>query len=224
MLFRSEIKSGGFAVGVLDMAKADIRSIQATELLDRASGVKLRQSGGMGSDVDYNINGLSGSSIRVFIDGIPMRNYGSSFSLSSIPPAMIERVEVYKGVVPGHLAEDALGGAINIILKKKNRKDLATSYSFGSFNTHRWDMNGNYRNDKNGLTLRGSAFFNYSDNNYEVWGDQVYVTNPITGEMDYIKAKRFHDSYRSYGVNFDIGFTDVKWADRSEERRVGKEC
>ncbi len=208
-----EIKSGGFAVGVLDMAKADIRSIQATELLDRASGVKLRQSGGMGSDVDYNINGLSGSSIRVFIDGIPMRNYGSSFSLSSIPPAMIERVEVYKGVVPGHLAEDALGGAINIILKKKNRKDLATSYSFGSFNTHRWDMNGNYRNDKNGLTLRGSAFFNYSDNNYEVWGDQVYVTNPITGEMDYIKAKRFHDSYRSYGVNFDIGFTDVKWAD-----------
>ena len=208
-----KIKAEGFAVGVVDLKKLETQSIQAADLIDRTAGVRLRQSGGMGSDIQYNINGLSGSSIRVFIDGIPIRNYGSSFSLSSIPSSMIERVEVYKGVVPGKLAEDALGGAINIILKNKARKNLSASYSFGSFNTHRADLNFNYREAKTGFSARGSAFYNYSDNNYKVWGDQIYVTDPMTGEMDYITAKRFHDSYQSFGANFDIGFTDVKWAD-----------
>ncbi|MCD7930525.1 MAG: TonB-dependent receptor plug domain-containing protein [Tannerellaceae bacterium] len=105
-------------MGLIDAKKLEFQSIQTTELLDRTAGVRIRQSGGMGSDVQYNINGLTGNSIRIFIDGIPVRNYGSSFSLSSIPPAMIERIEVYKGVVPAHLSEDALGGAINVILKK----------------------------------------------------------------------------------------------------------
>ena len=32
--------------------------------------------------------------------------------------------------------------------------------------------------------------------------------------MDYVTARRFHDSFQSMGVNADIGFTDLKWADR----------
>ena len=173
---------------MVDLGKMEKQSRQATDLLDRTAGVRLGQSGGMGSDVQYNINGLTGNSVRIFIDGIPIRNYGASFSLSSIPPSMIERVEVYKGVVPGQLAEDALGGAINVVLKKKTLKNLTTSYSYGSFNTHRWDLNGNYRDAKTGFTMRGSAFYNYSDNSYKVWGDQVYVTNPTTGKLDYVTA------------------------------------
>ena len=98
-------------------------------------------------------------------------------------------------------------------MKNKVQKNLSVSYSYGSFNTNRVDLNGNYRDDKTGFTVRGSAFYNYSDNDYKVWGDQIYITNPITGEMDYITAKRFHDSYQSFGTNFDIGFTNVKWAD-----------
>lgn len=208
-----KLKDQGFAVGLIDAKKLEFQSIQTTELLDRTAGVRIRQSGGMGSDVQYNINGLTGNSIRIFIDGIPVRNYGSSFSLSSIPPAMIERIEVYKGVVPAHLSEDALGGAINVILKKSARNSLSTSYSYGSFNTHRWDMNGSYRHDKTGFTVGGSLFYNYTDNNYKVWGDQIYVSDPL-GEMTYVKVKRFHDSYRSMGVNAHAGFRDVKWADQ----------
>lgn len=209
-----KLKDQGYAVGLIDTRKMESQSIQTTELLDRTAGVRIRQSGGMGSDIQYNINGLTGNSVRIFIDGIPIRNYGSSFSLSSIPPAMIERIEVYKGVVPGELAEDALGGAINVILKKANISSLTTSYSYGSFNTHRWDMSANYRNSKSGFMASGSAFYNSTDNSYKVWGDQIYITDPKTGEMDYITAKRFHDGYESYGLNADFGFTNVKWADR----------
>ena len=211
-----KMKELGFAVGMVETNKASIQSLQTTDLLDRTAGIRIRQSGGMGSDTQFNINGLTGNSVRIFIDGVPIRNFGNSFSLSSIPPALIERIEVYKGVVPTHLAEDALGGAINVVMKKSSSNNLSASYSFGSFNTHQANVNGHYRNNKTGFTVGGGAFYNYTDNDYKVWGDQVYVVeDPTTsGRMSYVTARRFHDSFQSMGVNADIGFTGLKWADR----------
>lgn len=210
---KKEIETKGFAVNVIETQKIAVQSVQTNELLDRVAGVRVRQDGGMGSAINYSINGLSGNAIKVFIDGIPAANYGSSFSLSSIPPALIERIEVYKGVVPGYLSEDALGGAINVVLKQQGRKSLITSYSFGSFNTHQWNATGSYR-WKNGLTFDGSAFYNYSDNDYKVWGKDIFFTENITDEIYGKTARRFHDAYESLGGKFNFGFTNVKWADR----------
>lgn len=211
-----QIKDRGFAVGVVETQNLALQNIQTSELLDRTAGIRIRQSGGMGSSHDFNINGLSGNSVRIFIDGVPIRNYGASFSISSIPPSQIERIEVYKGVIPTHLSEDALGGAVNVVLKKdaRTQKSLLASYSFGSFNTHQGNINGSYRNARSGFTVMASSFYNYSDNDYRVWGDQVFVSEPPTWSLQYVKARRFHDSYQSYGLNADIGFTNVKWADR----------
>lgn len=211
-----KLKEKGFAINVIEMQKFAVQSVQTNELLDRTAGVRTRQDGGLGSKVNYNINGLSGNAIKIFIDGVPASNYGSSFSLNSIPPALIERVEVYKGVVPGYLSEDALGGAINIVLKQRRKNSLTTSYSFGSFNTHQWNVTGNYRM-KNGLSFDASAFYNYSDNNYKVWGEEIRFENfkgNVIETHGKIKVKRFHDAYESFGGRFNIGFTDVKWADR----------
>lgn len=210
------LKSSGYSVGVVETQQMALQSVQTMELLDRTAGVRIRQNGGMGSANQFTINGLSGNSVRVFIDGIPVRNFGSSFSLSSLAPEQIERIEVYKGVVPAHLSEDALGGAINVVLKKniRSKNSVMASYSLGSFNTHQANINANYRNDSTGFTVLGSAFYNYTDNNYEVWGDQVFVSEPPTWSLQYVKARRFHDSYRSYGMNADVGFTNVRWADR----------
>ena len=212
---KEEIETKGFAVNVIETQKIAVQSVQTNELLDRTAGVRIRQDGGMGSRINYNINGLSGNAIKIFIDGVPSSNYGPAFSLSSIPPALIERIEVYKGVVPGHLSEDALGGAINIILKQRRKNTLTTSYSFGSFNTHQWNANAGYRWD-NGLTFGGSVFYNHSDNSYEVWGNDVEFkqSDGTITKSDGKKVKRFHDAYNSIGGKFDIGFTDIKWADQ----------
>jgi outer membrane receptor protein involved in Fe transport len=209
-----QIQEQGYAVNVIETKDVELQSIQANDLLDRSAGVRVRQTGGLGSTVQYNINGLSGNSVRIFIDGIPIANYGPSFSLNSIPTTMIERIEVYKGVVPAYLSDDALGGAVNIILKKSMKNTLNTSYSFGSFNTHQFNVNGAYRHDSSGFTARASGFYNYTDNSYKVWGDKVTVTDPNTFKVKEITAKRFHDKYESIGGKFDIGFTDVKWADQ----------
>lgn len=204
-------KEQGFALGLISTKEVKLQNVESVDLLDRASGITLRQDGGVGSDTQFNINGLSGNSVRVFIDGIPIRDYGSSFSLSSIPPSMIERIEVYKGVVPTTLSEDALGGAINVILKQGYQNNLTTSYSYGSFNTHKWDLIGDYTHGS-GFTVGGSAFFNHSDNNYKVWGDDIRITDE-NFEMQKVKAERFHDAYTSGGVNVTAGFKNRKWAD-----------
>ncbi|MET3731438.1 TonB-dependent receptor [Moheibacter stercoris] len=208
---KSKKEREGFAMNVIETKDAAVRNIQTNELLDRTVGVRIRQNGGLGARVDYNLNGMSGSSVRIFIDGLPISTYGSSFNLNSIPPALIERIEVYKGVVPTHLTDDALGGAINVILKEGARNTLNASVSYGSFNTFQSNLFGTYRSES-GFTTKLSGFYNYSDNDYEVWGDHVYTILP-NGRQEKIKAKRFNDAYESYGARVELGFTKVDWAD-----------
>lgn len=210
---KKEIEEAGFAVNVIETKKASLQSLQTNDLLNRAVGVRVRQNGGMGSAVNYNLNGMSGNSVRIFIDGIPISTYGASFSLNSIPPALIERIEIYKGVIPAHLADDALGGAINVILKKDMRNNLTASVSYGSFNTQQANFSGMFRDSKSGFTLRASGFHNYSDNDYEVWGKFVRNILP-NGRYEYVRAKRFNDAYRSTGGQIELGFTEVRWADQ----------
>ncbi|MGL1885024.1 MAG: carboxypeptidase-like regulatory domain-containing protein [Reichenbachiella sp.] len=207
------LKEKGFAVNSIETKDLKLQSIQLNDVLDQSAGVRIRQSGGMGSRVRYNINGLSGSSVKIFIDGIPIDNYGASFSLNSIPTSMITRVEVYKGVVPAEFGGDAMGGAINVVTKTSTQNSLNVSYSYGSFNSHQASLNGVFRGKKSGLTTKVSTFYNYSDNNYKVWGEKVYVVDE-RGKDQFVTAKRFHDSYESKGLKFDLGFTNVKWADQ----------
>lgn len=210
---KKEIETKGFAVNVIETKDVAQRNFQTNEMLDRTVGIRVRQNGGLGSAVNYNLNGMSGNSVRIFIDGIPISTYGESFSLNSIPPALIERIEVYKGVIPAHLADDALGGAINVILKKGGINNLTASISYGSFNTFQTNFNTSYRSEKTGFTIKASAFHNYSDNDYEVWGKFVRNILP-NGRYEYVRAKRFDDAYRSTGGQIQVGFTNVRWADQ----------
>ncbi|MCB4798165.1 TonB-dependent receptor [Neotamlana laminarinivorans] len=210
---KRKIEDKGFSVNVIETKEASLRNVQTNELLNTTVGVKLRQNGGLGSNVEYSLNGLSGNSVSIFIDGIPISMYGSSFNLNSIPPALIERIEIYKGVVPGHLADDALGGAINIVMKTGSKTNFNASISYGSFNTLQVNANGLYRDEKSGFTVKASAFYNYSDNNYKISGPTI-VDIGIGGVETPITARRFYDAYKSYGSVLNLGYTDVKWADQ----------
>ena len=211
---KKEIENQGFAVNVIDTKEAATRNIQTNELLDRSVGVRVRQSGGIGSSVEYNLNGMSGRAVGIFVDGIDIATYGSSFNLNNIPPAMIERIEVYKGVLPAHLSGDYLGGAINVVLKQGvSQNAINAAVSYGSFNTFQADVNGMYRNNDNGFTTRVSGFYTYSDNDYNIFGKFAKI-NAFDGERIPIKkARRFNDAYKTYGGRVEVGFTNVKWAD-----------
>lgn len=215
----------GFAVRSIDLKQLDMKSIELNGVLNQTAGVKIRQDGGLGAHTSISVNGLSGNAVRIFIDGMPMEYYGSSYSLNSLPVSLIERVDVYKGLVPIELGNDALGGAINIITKKKKKNTLSASYSYGSFNTHRATLDASVRDEKTGLTGKFSTFYNYSDNNYKVWSDDVILIDDgrrPDGSIDYdrlgtikrgVKTRRFHDAYESYGAKVEVGIGGKSWAD-----------
>ena len=212
---KKQIETQGFAVAVIETKEASLRNLNTNELLDRSVGVRVRQNGGIGSRVEYNLNGMSGSAVGIFLDGIEISTYGSSFNLNNIPPAMIERIEVYKGVLPAHLTGDYVGGAINVVLKKDaSQNNITAAVAYGSFNTFQADLSGIYRNKRTGFTVRGSGFYTYTDNSYTTWGKFSKFVHPDRTLERYYRAKRFNNAYRTVGGRFEIGFTNVNWADQ----------
>jgi outer membrane receptor protein involved in Fe transport len=211
----AEIKRSGFNVSVIDMNKHANEAANLTQVLKRATGVTIREDGGLGSNFVFRINGLDA---KIYIDGVPMENFGSSMSLNNIPVNLIDRVEVYKGVVPAFLGSDALGGAVNIITKRRARPYLDLSYSYGSFNTHQAAVVGTFTNPKNKLSFRMNAFYNHSDNDYNMYTNEKYnvlIENTVDNKYVTIpKAKRFNDAYTSAMGQLEVGFRDVSWADQ----------
>lgn len=211
---RSRLKRSAFNAVALDTKALQNSTQNLSEALTQAPGMKLRESGGVGSDMQLMMDGFSGKHIKIFIDGVPQEGVGSSFGLNNIPVNYAERIEVYKGVVPVGFGTDAIGGVINIITKKNQKKwFLDASYSFGSFNTHKSYVNFG-QTLSNGFTYEINAFQNYSDNDY-------YVDTPVkdfaTGAINKKKiehVKRFHDNFHNEAVVGKIGIVDKKWADR----------
>ena len=188
-----------------------------SEALARTPGMKLRESGGVGSDMSLLMDGFSGKHIKIFIDGVPQEGVGDSFGLNNIPINFAERIEVYKGVVPVGLGSDALGGAINIVTDKSRRGwYLDASYSYGSFNTHKSYVNFGQTFDS-GFMYEINAFQNYSDNNYKVDTNVEEFFDDGTSAIDtrtVHRVRRFNDTYHNEAVTGKIGFVDRKWADR----------
>lgn len=210
----SRIKRSAFNAVAVDTKELQNTTKNLSDALTKAPGMKLREAGGVGSDMQLMLDGFSGKHVKVFIDGVPQEGVGSSFGLNNIPVSFADRIEVYKGVVPVGFGTDAIGGVINIVTGKKPRRwFLDASYSYGSFNTHKSYVNLG-QTFKNGFTYEINAFQNYSDNDYHV---DAPVKNFETGsfnESEKYRVKRFNDTYHNEAVVAKAGLVDKSWADR----------
>lgn len=138
------------------------------ELMNRSSGIRVRQTGGLGAAANLMVNGFQDRAIKYFRDGIPMDYLGAGYNFALVPVNMLDRIEVYKGVLPAALGADALGGGLNMVTKKPYGRYGEASYEVASFNTHRASLNLFYQDTTRHFFVGGEGFFNHSDNNYEV--------------------------------------------------------
>ncbi|RFS26625.1 TonB-dependent receptor [Chitinophaga silvatica] len=178
------------------------------ELMNRTAGIRIRQTGGLGARSNLMLNGFQNRAVRYFKDGIPLDYLGGGFDISLVPTNMLEKIEVYKGVLPFSLGADALGGAVNMITARNQNNFLNTSYEFGSFNTHRASVNAYY--SKNGYFTGINAFYNYSDNNYKADIQQV---DTATGIKNARTVRLFHNKFSNYYVEGFIGLKEKPWTD-----------
>ncbi len=208
------VKQSAFNAVAVDTKDLQNSTKNLSEALAKAPGMKIRESGGVGSDMQIMMDGFTGKHVKVFIDGVPQEGVGSSFSLNNIPVNFADRIEIYKGVVPVSFGTDAIGGVINVVTNKNRRRwFLDASYSYGSFNTHKSYVNFG-QTLKNGFTYEINAFQNYSDNDYHV---DAPVEDFATGRIDRANpkhVKRFNDTYHNEAVVGKLGVVNKSWADR----------
>ena len=208
------VKQSPFNTVAVDTREMQNTTKNLSDALAKAPGLKLRESGGVGSDMSLMLDGFSGKHVKIFIDGVPQEGVGPSFGLNNIPVSFANRIEVYKGVVPVGFGTDAIGGVVNIVTDRRRKGWFAdASYSYGSFNTHKSYIHFG-QTLKNGFTYEVNAFQNYSDNDYRV---DSPVEDFETGRIDRDvkeRVRRFNDTYHNEAVVGKLGFTGRSWADR----------
>ncbi len=209
----AEIREQPYAVSVIDVKPLQIQNLDINQVLNTVSGVRIREEGGLGSNFNFSLNGFTGKQVRFFMDGIPMESFGSSLTMNNIPVNLISNIEIYKGVVPVHLATDALGGVVNISTNQNVSNYVNASYAIGSFNTHRTSVLSRFTESNTGFTINANLFFNYSDNDYKMYNMEVPKPDG-TGRLDTVNVNRFHDAYQSQTAQIEIGIIDKPYADR----------
>lgn len=195
---------------IVDLEEHKRSSTSVEQLMNNATGIKVRNNGGLGAESDIIVGGYNGKSVKFLIDGIPMDYLGSSMSITKIPTNMAHHIEIYKGVMPPEIGIDALGAAINIVTKPPTNTNTKVSYEFGSFNTHRLSLNSFVRSSEK-FSFGVNAFANYSDNNFKV--DDLPLDNETTGKTEYITAKLFHNGYKQVSGEVFVNIEKQKWAD-----------
>ena len=206
-----QVEKSAYNVAAIDATKLTHLNSNAADMLAKASGVKVRETGGVGAESQINLNGFTGQHVRTFVDGVPISR-ASSFQIGNIPTELIDRIEIYKGVVPVTFGSDALGGAVNIVTRRSNAQYANLSYTFGSFNTHKSTLNvGAPLTDNIGIEL--NAYQNYSNNSYKVLTHYLDLTKGIYSK-DRQWFKRFHDRYHNEVIIGKVNIFKEPWADK----------
>ena len=196
------IRESPEAVSVINAKELQGRSISLETILNKTIGLKVGQSGGLGSSSRIIVHGLEGNRIQILWDGIPMSTSDGTFSLDEIPIDIIERIEVYKSIIPARFGCDGLGGAVNIVTKEFCTDYLDASYELGSYRTHKGSVFSRKNFPKSGILLGAGGYYTSAKNDYSF----------RVPERENLLVKRDHDRFRSYMLKGKIAFTKL-WFD-----------
>jgi len=161
-----QLREQAMPVSVISMKQLQGTVSDVQGILAKTVGVTVRASGGVGSTSRLSVRGLEGKRIGFFIDESPLNDQSDFLDLNDIPVDMIDRIEIYKGVVPSKFGGSSMGGAVNIVLKEYPSHYADLSYSIESFNTHKTQTVFKRNLKDAGLVFGLGGGYTYSDNNY----------------------------------------------------------
>ena len=194
-----KMREAAMPLSVLDTRQLEGTSSNINDALARTSGITVRNTGGVGSASRISVRGLEGKRMGVYIDEAAIGQMSDYMSLNDIPTDMIERIEIYKGIVPYRFGGSALGGAVNVVTKEYPPVYFDASYEIASFNTHKLSTTFKQTNRKKGLQFGIGGVLTYSDNNYK-----MKLQN-----LENREVTRNHDQFKKAMVGGSIKAT--KW-------------
>lgn len=197
------------AVTVVDLEQARARTASLGAVLSRQEGITVRNTGGLGARSEVSLEGFTGDQVRFFLDGVPLRLAGFSLGAANAPLQFLERIEVYRGVVPVRFGADALGGAINLVSATDEPGTRAlVSLLGGSFATQRATAAVAHQDPDDGWFVRARGFWDEAENDYPV---TVEIPD-ADGRLAPARVRRFHDAYAAWGAMLDVGVAERPWA------------
>ncbi len=194
-----KIREQAMPVTVLSASQLAGSVSDVSDILSKTMGVTIRSQGGVGSASRLSVRGLEGKRIGFFIDEAPMNEHSDFIDINDIPISMIDRIEIYKGVVPAKFGGSAMGGAVNVVIKEYPPRYLDVSYAIESFNTHKATAIVKRNLPNVGIELGGGGFYTYSDNDYTM--ESPYHQGLI--------IKRDHDRFETMAGA--LGMKARKW-------------
>ena len=194
-----KLREAAMPVSVLGARQLEGTATSINDVLARTAGVTIRNTGGVGSASRVSVRGLEGKRMGIYIDEAAIGQLSDYMSLNDIPTDMIERIEIYKGIVPYRFGGSALGGAVNVVTKEYPPVYLDASYEYSSFNTHKFNFAFKRTNSNTGLQFGLGGCLTYSDNDYTM----------TLQNLDNRKVKRDHDQFRKLMAGGSLKAT--KW-------------
>ena len=96
---------------------AEMGAQNVSDVLQNQTGILLSQDAQLGTGV--TLQGLSGQSVKILINGAPMGGrLNGNIDISQIPTHQIQQIEIIEGPMSVLYGSDAIAGVINIITKK----------------------------------------------------------------------------------------------------------
>lgn len=194
-----KMREAAMPVTVLGKRQLEGTATSINDVLARTAGITVRNTGGVGSSSRISVRGLEGKRVGVYVDEAAIGQLSDYMSLNDIPTDMIERIEIYKGIVPYRFGGSALGGAVNVVTKEYPPVYLDASYEIASFNTHKFNFAFKRTNADAGLQFGLGGCLTYSDNDYE-----MKLPN-----LDNRIVKRDHDQFKKIMAGGSLKAT--KW-------------
>jgi outer membrane cobalamin receptor len=191
-----QIREMAMPISVITMDELQGTVSSINDVLAKTSGITIRSTGGVGSASRISVRGLEGKRIGFYIDEAPMNDNSDFVDINDIPVDLIERIEIYKGIVPPKFGGSVMGGAVNIVLKEYPPQYMDASYAIQSYNTHK--ITGVFKRNKNKIEAGIGGFYTYSDNNYK-------MKVPKRTE----RVRRNHDQYEKFVLGG--GIKSYKW-------------
>ena len=203
----ARVERSADALIALELKQARREPRDLADVLAHSQGFSLRRQGGVGSETEALLVGLPPAWL---VDGVPLELLGFPLESLGVPLLLLERIDVYRGVLPVRLASTTLGGAVNLVRDARYDSHAEASYQLGSFHTHRAAASGRYRDAASSFFAGGSAYADITDNDYAI---DVEVPD-ARGALSHVTVPRFHDAHHAYRVSVEGGVVDRPWAKR----------
>ncbi|MGF7162439.1 vitamin B12 transporter [Rhodoligotrophos appendicifer] len=138
-LVETPLSQVGSAVTIITGEEIREQQIKfVSEALRQVPGVAVNRTGPVGQFTQVRIRGSEGNQTKVFIDGVEVNDpaAGSEFDFAQLLADDIERIEVLRGPQSALYGSDAVGGVINIIIRRgEGQVRTAARVEGGAFGT-----------------------------------------------------------------------------------------